>query len=111
MAQVFQFPEKVSEGVHKWYHFPYTSVSLRFNQYDCIFCDKCQRWLIRKKVAKRFLYIKDWVTYDEFQDILENNVMADLKPRLVWFLLHLERLIEYKYSNKTDNVFRVNDHE
>jgi hypothetical protein len=61
-------------------------------------CEKCKRWRIRKKVAGRYLYIKDWVSYEEFRDIIDEKVIADLKPRLVWFMLDLENKIRAKHA-------------
>ena len=89
MAQIYDFPKR-NVNEHKWYHFLYTSVALRHHQYDCLYCEKCNRWLIRKEVAGRFLYIEKWVEYSDFKDIIEENVLVELKPKLVWRLLKLE---------------------
>jgi hypothetical protein len=90
MAEIYQFPEKENYEPHSWTHFLWTSVALRWGDYDCMICEKCKRWRIRKKVAGRYLYIKEWVSYEDFRDIIDEKVMADLKPLLVWHLIRLE---------------------
>ena len=91
MAKIFEFPDIEKEIPHHWSHTPYIYTAMRFKDYECLFCAKCRKWKIRKKINwYTTLYIEEWVKFETFSAIINQELDGPLRPRRVWHLIRLE---------------------